>query len=102
MPLKQLSLVGDLVGTGIILSGQAPTAKFRNIEFAVIGSQVSLHTGPAHPIIPLTAIIAIGSDTMSVGGKGVAFIGDIASCGCPIVMGSQLPPTERDTLTFGA
>lgn len=92
----QIALVGDRVGfDGVILDGENRIT-IKDIAVALVGSNVSVHTGPTHPVTPKPAIIVTGYTSVTGDSIQLTRIGDTADCGCFIQALVVLP--ERDLI----
>lgn len=94
--------VGDLINHGEILGTGSSTTEVLGKELALVNFAVTPHKGPAHPGTTKPATLIVGSPIVEVGEKGVTFIGDIASCGCPVIHGPVLSPDQRELIQVDA
>lgn len=84
---RLVSRIGDLAG-GSLITPVVPTVLVNGIPIAVIGTAVAPH--PPCPLEPshCSAAVITGNATVLAGGIPVSGVGDVASCGHPIVTGS--------------
>jgi uncharacterized Zn-binding protein involved in type VI secretion len=96
---SQIALVGDSVGFDGVVVGGAESVTFKGISIAIVGSEVSPHTGPTHPSTVLPATLTIGFPTVSIGSIPIVLLPTTASCGCSVVPAVLL--SDRGLLTAG-